>query len=349
MSQVFQADDSDDWDASEYTLEPRPAPAPALPSAALLSMPARAPAPTPTPAAAPTPAPIATAQPIASERFGWVSIPHRKNPMNFPGFIARSAMFRASSSHDAFDQPTKVKAAGCSLTLSGPRLGMRDKHVWETAIQVAKERAANVGDAFQIELRDFARRMGMANRNCRALDSIWESLERLALARVEFEIAASKGAGSPCKGIGSLLATAFRSEGRILLRLNPDFALPALLGDKQFLFDQARRAKLPTSLAQWAHDYFSTHKTAPEIDLLYLRGLCGYDGPERNFPGKLRGAMESLVETAPELIASFEIADTDRCSDSWKLTVAFGAEKPSFLPAQHLPQPAGNGRGRAAL
>lgn len=347
MSQVFQADDNEDWDATEY--EPEPRPAPALASAAPIPMPAQAPAPARAHATAPTLALIAAAQPGAGGRFGGLPIPHRKDPMNFPGFIARSAMFRASSSHDAFGQPTRVQAAGCSLTLSGPRLGMRDKHVWETAIQVAKERAANIGDAFEIELRDFAKRMGSKNCGGRALASIWESLERLALARVEFEIAPSKDARSPCKGIGSLLATAFRSEGRIHLRLNPDFALPALLGNKQFLFDQARRAKLPTSLAQWAHDFFSTHKIAPEMDLFYLRGLCGYDGPERNFPGKLRGAMESLVEIAPELVASFEIDDADRCSDSWKLTVAFGAEMPSFRPAQPIPQPSGSGRGRPAL
>lgn len=254
-------------------------------------------------------------------------------------------MFRASSSHEPFDGPTKVKAQGCALTLSGPRLGMRDKHVWETAIQVAKERAENIGDAFEIELRDFARRMGSSNHGGKALKSIWSSLERIALTRVEFQI------GESCKGVGSLLATACRNDGHLYLRLNPDFAIPALQGDKQFLLDQARRSALPTALAQWLHDFFSTHKVSRDMDLLYLRGLCGYDGAPRNFPGKLLAAMQSLVAAAPDLVESFEIDATSRCSDSWKLRVTLGAEKPSFLPATRVVRASssGSGRGRVAL
>lgn len=340
MSNDFHADDADDWDASEYAGQAQfmPAPTPGAPAA----QPARARAPLPEPMPMATPTGGARAEgDLPSPGFPAL---HKRSPKNFPGFIARSAMFRASSSHEPFDRPTTVKAQGCALTLSGPRLGMRDKHVWETAIQVAKERAEHIGDAFEIELRDFARRMGSSNHGGRALASIWDSLERIALARVEFEIGA-------CKGIGSLLATASRSDGRIHLRLNPDFAMPALLGDKQFRFDQARRAALPTALAQWLHDFFSTHKLSRDMDLKYLRDLCGYDGSPRNFPGKLRAAMQSLVEAAPCLVVSFQVDEGARSSDSWKLRVELGSEKPSFLPATTVaPPPKGeSGRGRVAL
>lgn len=271
------------------------------------------------------------------------AVPHKRHPNNFPGFIARSAMFRASNSSECFPQPTTVRAQGCLLTLSGPKLGMRDKHVWETAIQIAKERASNIGDAFEIELRDLARRMGSTNYSGRALTSLWESLERLALCRVEFEIGAS------CKGIGSLLATAFRDEGRLYLRLNPDFAIPALLGDKQFLFDQGRRRALPLALSQWLHDFYSTHKQSRDIDLAYLRKLCGYEGCPRNFPSKLRTAMKALVEAAPSLVESFEIVETGRSSDAWKLRVVLGSEKPSFLQPERIAADPKTGRGRVAL
>jgi hypothetical protein len=274
-----------------------------------------------------------------------VAVPHKGKPRNFPGFIARSALFRVTSSDEPFGQPTVVKAQGCSLIITGPKLGMRDKHVWETAIQLAKERAAGIGDAFEIELRDFARRMGSSNQGGRALASIWDSLDRLAQCRVQFEL------GESWKGTGSLLATAHRKDGRLYLRLNPDFAIPALMGDKQFLFDQARRSTLSTSLAQWLHDFFSTHKQSREMDLLYLRSLCGYDGPARNFPAKLELAMKSLVAAAPTLVETFEIERIGRNSDSWKLRVALGSEKPAFLPAeQSAVEPRGpKGRGRVAL
>jgi len=335
MSNNFIAKYNDDWDADEYRQQSdgaptppqsMPIPAQAQRAVAALSRPAQT-----------APIPITAAPTVVRP------VPHKKNPRNFPGFIARSAMFRASNTNEYFAQPTPVRAQGCTLMLSGPKLGMRDKHVWETAIQIAKERAPNIAEAFEIELRDFARRMGSTNHCGRALASIWESLERLAGCRVEFEI------GDSCKGIGSLLATAFRESGHLYLRLNPDLAIPALLGDKQFLFDQGRRRALPYALSQWLHDFFSTHKQSRDMDLLYLRELCGYDGSPRNFPSKLRSAMDALVAAAPGLVASFEIDETGRCSDGWKLRVVLGHEKPSFLQAERIRVEPKSGRGKVAL
>jgi len=330
MGNEFKPAYSDDWDAQEYANPPDAAPA--LPQAPADSKPALRTATIPN---RPTPSPAAPA--IARP------VPRKANPRHFPGFIARSALFRASPSNDWHAQPTPVKAQGCKLVLSGPKLGMRDKHVWETAIQIAKERSTNVGDAFEIELRDFVRRMGSADFGGRALASIWESLQRLALCRVEFEI------GDTCKGVGSLLATACRDGACLYLRLNADFAIPALLGDKQFLFDQARRKALPYALSQWLHDFFSTHKQARDMDLLYLRELCGYEGSPRNFPARLREAMRALIATAPELISSFEIDETGRSSDGWILRVVHGNDKPSFIQAERMPTEPKRGRGGVAL
>lgn len=335
MENDLRAGYSDDWDADEYTHRRDDAPVPVQ----QLPIPTQAPR-----AALAQGSPSrATIGPSTSSPTIARAVPHKDRPRNFPGFIARSAMFRASNTNEYFAQPTHVRAQGCKLMLSGPKLGMRDKLVWETAIQIAKERAANIGEPFEIELRDFARRMGSTNHCGRALASIWESLERLTRCRVEFEI------GDACKGIGSLISTALRSEGRLYLRLNPDFVLPALLGDKQFLFDQSRRRALPFALSQWLHDFFSTHKQSKDMDLLYLRELCGYDGSPRNFPGRLRSAMEALVAAAPGLVASFEIEDTGRCSDGWKLRVVLGHEKPSFLQAERIPVEPKSGRGKVAL
>ena len=59
--------------------------------------------------------------------------------------------------------------------------------------------------------------------------------------------------------------------------------------------------------------------------------------------------MEALVAAAPGLVASFEIEDTGRCSDGWKLRVVLGHEKPSFLQAERIPVEPKSGRGKVAL
>lgn len=340
MNNDFQTQYNDDWDAGEYARKPV-APPP---------MPPQTPANTQTHLSALAPDRPAQATPMQNlaAPVAGRAVPRKSNLKNFPGFIARSAMFRASSTDEYFSQPTAVRAQGCALMLSGPKLGMRDKHVWETAIQIAKERAPNIGESFQIELRDFARRMGSKNHCGPALTSIWESLERLARCGIEFKLINSAGIVT-CQGIGSLLATAFREGASLYLRLNPDFTVPALMGDKQFLFDQRRRRKLPLALSQWLHDYYSTHEKALDIDLLYLRELCGYDGSPRNFPARLRAAMHALIAVAPGLVASFEIEEIGRSSDDWKLRVVVGVEKPSFLPPQRIPNEPKSRRGGVNL
>lgn len=85
------------------------------------------------------------------------------------------------------------------------------------------------------------------------------------------------------------------------------------------------------------------------MDLHYLRELCGYEGIPRNFPGKLRSAMRALVAGAPALVSSFEIVETGRCSDTWKLRVVLGSDKPSFLQAERIDLVSKTRRGRVAL
>ena len=128
-----------------------------------------------------------------------------------------------------------------------------------------------------------------------------------------------------------MLSTAIKRADRFYLRINPDFALPAMTGDKQFRIRSQRRRGLSTALAQWLHDFFSTHQTARDMDLGYLRGLCGYDGAKRNFPAKLRAAMEELSKDVPDVIASFTIDRIGKDGDSWMLKIIRGPEKPEFV------------------
>ena len=271
-------------------------------------------------------------------------IPHRKLPNHFPAFMSRSALFKAGRSSTNLADSTELPAQGYVLRVQGPRLTMRDKQVWETAIQIAKESADDLSSSFEIGLRDFARRMGSTDFNGKALAAIWASLQRLAEARIQFSIPGS------CSGVGSMLSTAVKQGSRCYVRLNPDFALAALAGDKQFKIHRDRRSKLAQALAQWLHDFFSTHSVSRDLDLKYLRNLCGFDGRKRNFPEKLRLAMAELCAAAPELIASFSVEEIGWDGDAWILKVVKGSESPEFkLGERSIAAKLPNRRGGVAL
>lgn len=323
-----QEDSENDWDA-EY-----------VPTA----MPVRAPVATnPSNGLRPAPKPSMPLQPTTTASLDlqrvqpashWDSqpIPHRGRQSAFPGFAARSALFKATKAIGGYDQLTSIKAQGATLQAIGPKLDMRDKRVWEIAIELAKQRAGNIGDRYEIELREFARRMGNDSPNSRALQSIWNSLANLALVRVVFSI--DKGSQ---QGVGSLIATAGRDGGKLFLRLNPDFALPALLCDRQFEINAARRSKISSALGQWLHDFYSTHSKSMPIDLGYLIELSGYDGAVKNFPAKLKLAMDELVKAAPEVVQGYTINSDTRSSQDWIITVQLGEEKRTFQSAAPMP------------
>lgn len=260
----------------------------------------------------------------------FIEVPCRTKTDHFPGFMSRSALFRAAQTSNLVeDQPLQIPAQGCSIQVLGPRLSMRDKAVWEIAIQLAKETSIDMSQPFEISLREFVRRLGETDTSGAGLDSIWQCLRRLSLARISFDI---KG---QCTGHGSIFSTAIKRDGVCYVRLNPDFVAPALARDLQFKFDSPRRNSLAMPLAQWLHDFFSTHdQLKRDMDIKYLRNLCGYCGPKRNFPAKLKSAMTELSNAAPGLIQSFELIKAARDSDQWLLKVTRGSETPRFeLPA----------------
>lgn len=273
-----------------------------------------------------------------------VPMPHRARTTAFPAFTARSALFRATKASGSFSEFTPIQAQGAKLQVIGPKLDMRDKRTWEIAIELAKERAVNIGDKFEVELREFARRMGTDSPNARVLRSIWEDLTRLAMVRVAFELD-----GGRTQGVGSMVASAVREGDRFFLRLNPDFALPALLCDRQFDLNPTRRAAIGSALGQWLHDFYCTHSTGRPIHLGYLIGLCGYEGATKNFPGKLKAAMDELVAAAPGVVASYAIQKPTRRFEDWLLEAQVGIEKRSYQQPASLPQPQRGRRGGVSL
>lgn len=278
-----------------------------------------------------------------AESIGRLELPHANKPDHFPAFMSRSALFSVSKgAAPAYAQFTEIPSQGSSIRLHGPRLTMRDKSIWEIAIQIAKEKSSDIAKPFEVSLREFVRRLGEKDTGGAGLESIWESLRRLCLARIEICV---KGRSI---GVGSMLATVVKREGRCFVRLNPDFAIPALTMDHQFRICSQRRNRVAMALGQWLHDFLSTHNASRDMDLAYLRKLCGYDGPKRNFAGKLNLALVDLQRQAPELLESFAIDKTARDSDKWILRISRGSELPQFIMPS-TPRQSSQKRGGPAL
>ena len=282
---------------------------------------------------------------------GAVSFPHRDKPEHFPALLARSALFRVGRGSPKASIPAGLTMSipaqkGYLLTAIGPRLSMRDKHIWEIAIQIAKESSPSIGEAFTTSLREIARRMGIKGDG-RTLATIWDSLTKLCNVRLAFTMPLEGRA--PIQGIGSLLATAIKDDMSIHLRVNPDFAWAAFALDKQFKIKSARRAKLSSTLAQWLHDFLSTHTAAHDMTVDYIREMCGFDGSARSFPLQLRTALDEMIKETPEIVASYDIDEVGRSSDRWIVRIARGPEKPQFI----VPKPAilagASGGGQRAL
>lgn len=255
-------------------------------------------------------------------------LPHRGKLDQFPAFATRSALFCASKHASALPQNTPLKSQGTyALRAGGPRLDMRDKAVWEAAIGMAKE-FPDPSQEIPINLSELSRRIGQRDANGAALTRVWKSLERLAQADVELTLQGKVHAGK------MLAAATFNGSSRSI-RL--DFGLCALVleSDAQFKINSVRRHSLSSALAQWLHDFFSTHSAyGAALTLGYLRELCGFDGQTRRFPKLLDVAMAELATKAPQLVTGHRISKVGRSSEKWTLNVDRGPEAPVFTKAR---------------
>ena len=241
-----------------------------------------------------------------------------------PAFLTRGALFSSAKHAAALPPNSPVKSQGSyDLRASGARLGMRDKAVWEAAMQVAKE-SGDAGQDIPVHLSDLARRMGLRDANGAALAGIWGSLERLANAHVEVELQGQVHAGK-------MLESATKNGRARSIRVDLGWSTAILEQDYQFKLDAARRAKLSGSLAQWLHDFISTHDSySRKLTIGYLRDLCGFEGQARRFPSLLNAALAELAAKAPELVAGHSVKKVGRSSCKWELAILRGPEAPAF-------------------
>lgn len=98
-------------------------------------------------------------------------------------------------------------------------------------------------------------------------------------------------------------------------------------------------------LAQWLHDFLSTHSKSENLTVDYIREMCGFEGVTKRFPAQLRIALDELIKSAPELVVSYSIDDQGRSSDRWGVTINRGSEMPKFeMPKPYLLNAALNGK-----
>lgn len=288
-------------------------------------------------------------------------IAHWSRPDVFPSLTARSSLFCASrigtyNTDDSKIETIELKCQGAALIYSGPRLDMHDKLVWETAVQIAKDRKAPVGTTFVISLRDFAARMGWKNPSGTNLKWIWTSIKRLSRAHLEYKATPKDQRGTDenheataVEGVGTLIAGAQRRGDSYAIQICEQFSKFAFELDKQFLIQIKRRETLNGLLAKWLHDFLSTHTKEQEFDICYLRELSGFTGRQKDFPVKLNHALDELKKSIPGLVANYEIIKSGKSSDDWTVMVHRGDEKPQFIlprltPSRGVDKQAKNGR-----
>lgn len=251
-------------------------------------------------------------------------LPSQRGLDRCPAFMVRSALFRAGRIVLGVSHDGPVKGQGSyDLTLSGERLYMRDKQVWQAVISIVK-RAPRHDIPIRIELAAIATLMGSSDHCGGALRRIWQSVERLSRAAIQVKL--SDGQVHE----GKLLSAAYRQEKKYFVELDMQWMAAAMCLDYQFKIDCERRNGLATSLAQWLHDFLSTHQSSPGLSVGYLRSLCGFDGQNRKFPAAIRTALSELKISAAALVADFEIIKNGRSSDAWTVVIVRGPEQPSF-------------------
>ena len=258
-------------------------------------------------------------------------IPNAKRLDQFPAFFARSALFRCGSKDNTLHTDLPIKAQGdYHIELSGPRLSMHDKLVYESVIQLAKANALDVHIPLVTSQLAVLKQMGWRDRSSKSLTWLNDSLWRLTHSHVSITL--SKDAYS-----GHLLQEATVSSTGLLITFDPDFIVPALSRDLQFKGNPQVRRNLHLTLAQWLYDFLSTHSESRNLTVGYLRDISGFQGPARQFPSRLRSALDELVSMSTPLITGYRLTKGTRSSDSWTLLLDRSAGvSPDFTSPQRI-------------
>ena len=262
-------------------------------------------------------------------------IPFKDKPGHYPALFHRSTLFGVARADAASIRTGEgVKAQGeYDLVASGPRLTLHDKSVWEALVDIAKEQDHDLAKPLRTSLSEVARRCGAKFTGSRVTKAVSDGIQRMCMTSLTVRLG---GAGIVS---GRLLAGFTSDSHGTSIHFDPGLATALLGSDLNFKIDAARRRSLDTALAQWLHDFISTHGEGRSITLGYLRELAGFEANAKRFPANLNAAILDLKEHAPGLVLGFSITKSTRSSDHWTLSIQRGPEAPSFVgyrpPAKH--------------
>lgn len=286
---------------------------------------------------------------LTQAQWSCVPIPFANKPGHFPGLMQRSSLFsvgRTSRGADSLGSTPKSQGS-YNLAVTGPRLSMHDKALWEALVDIAKERNHDLTQPLRTSLSDIARRCGATFTGSRTTTAAREGLERLVKTQITCQI------GQAGTVTGRLLGDCqFTPHGTIAM-FDTDFAATLLGSDLNFQVNLATRRELDSSLAQWMHDFMSTHSETRSLTFKHLRELCGFGAQAKRFPASLLAAMDELKTKAPGIVAGYSVTKTTKDSDWWELRITRGSDLPKFVgykpKASDSPARVGPRRGGVAL
>ena len=262
-------------------------------------------------------------------------IPQRDKIGYYPALFHRSGLFGVAKVNSASNRSNEpIKSQGTyDLISSGPRLTMHDKSVWEALVDIAKEQDHDLAKPLRTSLSEVARRCGAKFTGSRVTKAVSDGIQRMCMTSLTVRL------GWAGVVSGRLLAGFTSDSHGTSILFDPCLATALLGSDLNFKIDAARRRRLDTALAQWLHDFISTHEEGRSITLGYLRELSGFTANAKRFPANLNATMLDLKEHAPGLVLGFSITKSTRSSDHWTLSIQRGPEAPSFVgyrpPAKH--------------
>ncbi|PHM20509.1 MAG: hypothetical protein CK604_06180 [Curvibacter sp. PD_MW3] len=254
-----------------------------------------------------------------------VPIPFANKLGHFPGLMHRSSLFSVGRSDDEPRGGEAKSQGGYDLEVDGPALSMHDKAVWEALVDIAKERDHDLSTPLLTSLSEIARKCGAEFTGSRTTNAVRNGLERLSRAHLECTLAQLG------RVHGRLLAAVEIGSHGASVSFDPALTSALLGSDLNFQMNPDRRRLLSGTLAQWMHDFISTHTETRPLTLKYLRELCGFPGDSKRFPAALTAAMEELKAKAPELVTAFVIDKMTRSGDFWTILVTRGTESPKFV------------------
>ena len=208
-----------------------------------------------------------------------------------PNSLLRSALFGAiKRGKRAYQQGVKkASVEGVTVIHTGPQLDQADLDVWQHCLHLA--RAEGLGTRIQFSAGSFLKAI---ERGAGGKDIEWLKNAFRRLSSSVVEVSDGKRAY-----FGPMLIGGARDDetGQYVIEMNPKIA--SLFGTDGWtgVEIEVRRALKKQPLAQWLHQFYSSHARPFGFKVETIHRLCGSENASiKGFKQELRHALERLAE-----------------------------------------------------